>query len=133
MSGEGGSAAPLSLVVTMYEADLTAGHSILETLRSIGLSGRELSGGGGSFALTCDRSCNGCENINWLSLDAFSILLFASQGGSTGRPSTAITSVGKIGEPFVEGELVESSIVAVVAMANVKFSLRPLYRSWLEN
>lgn len=131
-SDKGGSAAALSLVVSMFEADFAAGHNILETRLFFCFFGREICGRGRSLVSMRGRSCNGGDDINWLSLAALSTKLYASQGGFTWRPSTAVVLVGEIGAPFVEDELVESGMAAIVAMANVPFSLRLLYQPRLK-
>ena len=110
----------------MFEADFAASHNILETLLFLCFFGREICVGGKSLASMRGRSCNGGDDINRLSLAAFLTMLYASQRGFTGRPSTAVVSVGEIGAPFVEDELVESGMAAIVAMANVPFSFRLL-------
>lgn len=48
--------------------------------------------------------------------------------GGNDLPSTTVASVEEIIEPFLEDELIESGMVAVVAMANVPLSLRLPYR-----
>ena len=125
-SDNGGSAAACCLVVFMFEVDFAASLYILETLLFLCFFGREICVGGKSLASMRGRSCNGGGDINRLSLAAFLTMLYASQRGFTGWPSTAVVSVGEIGAPLVEDELVESGMAAIVAMANVPFSFRLL-------
>lgn len=117
-SDEGRSTATCSSVVSMFEVDFVAGHNILETLLFPCFFGRKICGGDGILASMRSRSCNGCDDITWLSLAAFSTLLCASQRGFTGRPSTAVASVEEIGAPFVEDEPVELGMAAIVARSD---------------
>lgn len=128
-SDEGGSAAACSLKGFMFEADFTAGHNNLETLLFLCFFGPDICGGGKSFA---SMSGNSGDDISCPSLAACSILLLTSQKGLTGWSSTAVASIGKISTPFVEDELAEPGMVAVVVIANVPFSLRLLHQSRLE-